>query len=141
MAASHLEPLLHDLERRAVALALCSHPDWTLGEVLAYVGKGGPRSPILRELTLGELLELVEPAIDPSLLRRARQACGEQFDELVREVLAAAPGAVGASYLRARVGGPRWKLLATLHRLVEAGFVERSGATCATRYRFIEGNR
>lgn len=148
MSASHLEPLLHEAERRAVALVLCSHPDWTLGDVLAYVGKGGARSPVLRELTLGDLLELVEdsrvsdddePDLDPSLLRRAKLAHGEQFDALVREVLATVPGPVGAAWLRARVGGPRWKLLAALHRLINAGVVARSGATCATRYSFVGG--
>lgn len=150
MSASHLEPLLHDAERRAVALVLCSHPDWTIGDVLAYVGKGGPRAPVLRELTLGDLLELVEDSravdddeaeIDPSLLRRAKLAHGQQFDELLREILATAPGPVGAAWLRARVGGPRWKLLTALHRLINAGVVARSGATCATRYRFVGGDR
>lgn len=142
MSVSHLEPLLRDAERRAVARVLRSHPEWTLGDVLAYVDKGGARSAALRSLPLGELLEGASldqtaedrPEIDERMLRRARMSTGAEFDELVRRVIAAAGSGVGAAYLRARVGGPRWKLQSSLRRLTEDGVIERSGNTCGTRY-------
>jgi hypothetical protein len=141
MSVSHLEPLLRDAERRAVVRVLRSHPEWTLGDVIAYVDKGGARSAALRSVPLRELLndgtDEVEPApsIDTSALDHARQATGAEFDELVHDVLATAGRPVGAAYLRARVGGPRWKLQASVRRLVDAGLIERSGVTSATRYR------
>ncbi|HLT40383.1 MAG TPA: hypothetical protein VK034_29090 [Enhygromyxa sp.] len=148
MPASHLDPLLRDAERRAVARVLRSHPEWTLGDVVAYIDKGGARSAALRSLPLRELLGSADetecaddgPGIDASVLRRARWATGVEFDELVRDVLATAGRPVGAGYLRARVGGPRWKLQAAVQRLVKAGLADRSGVTSATRY-LIAGER
>jgi hypothetical protein len=144
MSASHLEPLLRDAERRAVAYVLRSHPEWTLGDVMAYVDKGGARSAALRSLPIRELLDnpsVVDepsdegPPIDPVVLGYAKRAAGVEFDELVRGVIAGAGRLVGAAYVRARVGGPRWKLQKSVRRLVNAGLVERSGITSATRYR------
>jgi len=144
MSVSHLEPLLRDAERRAVARVLRSHPEWTLGDVVAYVDKGGARSAALRSMPIRELLEgsAVDtdhpddgPPIDASILHRATRALGSEFDQLVRAVLVAADRPVGAAYLRARVGGPRWKLQASVRRLINAGLIERSGITSATRYR------
>src|SRR5690606_40096120 len=104
MPASHLDPLLRDAERRAVARVLRSHPEWTLGDVVAYIDKGGARSAALRSLPLRELLGSADetecaddgPGIDASVLRRARWATGVEFDELVRDVLATAGRPVGA---------------------------------------------
>src|SRR5690606_40894550 len=99
MPASHLDPLLRDAERRAVARVLRSHPEWTLGDVVAYIDKGGARSAALRSLPLRELLEgsAVDtdhpddgPPIDASILHRATRALGSEFDQLVRAVLVAA---------------------------------------------------
>lgn len=81
MTTTNLEPLLREVERRAVLIVLRDHPEWTLGHVFSHLQQNGP-----------------------------------------------------AAYLRARVGGPRWKLQASLRRLVNAGLVERSGSTSATRY-------
>ena len=87
-------------------------------------------------------LELPEdggPAIDRGVLERAKRLTGEDFDACVLQAIESAGGrAVSASYLRVRVGGPRWKLLGSLHRLVEAGRVERKGVTSSTRYRPLD---
>jgi hypothetical protein len=77
-----------------------------------------------------------DPPIDRQRLRAAEQLRGEDFDECVRATIdEAGSSRVRAAYLRARVGGPRWKLQASLRRLVDAGVLERSGSTNATRYR------
>ncbi|HLT40566.1 MAG TPA: hypothetical protein VK034_30020 [Enhygromyxa sp.] len=143
---TNLEPLLHEAERRAVVAVLRGHPEWTLGHVFSHLEQNGSRAPLLRELTLGELLD--DPCLDqiiraadggPPVDRKrrveAKKLTGERFDECVRAVLIEARGTpVGAAYLRARVGGPRWKLQASLRRLVNARLVRRSGSTSATRY-------
>ncbi|WP_146662087.1 hypothetical protein [Enhygromyxa salina] len=74
------------------------------------------------------------PPIQRGRLERASRASGEEFDACVVEVLGEAPRRVGAAYLRARLGGPRWKLLGSLRRLIAAGVVERTGVTSGTRY-------
>lgn len=149
MSTSHLEPVLEFAERCAVLTVLRRHPEWTLGHVCSLLEQEGARALLLRELTLGELCE--EPRLDqitlaadggPPIDRGRRAAAveltGERFDEHVRAVVEEARGvSVGASYLRARVGGPRWKLQASLRRLVEAGVVDRSGSTSATRYTIV----
>jgi hypothetical protein len=148
MSASHLEPLLRSIERRAVARVLRSHPDWTLGDVITYVDNGGRRAAVLRSLLIRELLDARldepvdhEPPIDHAALEHAKRSAGAAFDELVRDAIAAAGRGVGAGYLRARVGGPRWKLQGSLRRLVDAGGVERVGVTSATRYCVVEEQR
>ncbi|MFO7563572.1 MAG: hypothetical protein R6X02_13075 [Enhygromyxa sp.] len=144
--STNLQALLCEAERRAVLAVLRGHPEWTLGSVLSHLEHGGPRAPLLRGLTLGELLEdprldqltLADdggPPIDRQRRAEAKQLTGEQFDEYVRATLEQAGEPVAAAYLRARLGGPRWKLQASLRRLVAAGLVERSGTTSATRYR------
>lgn len=144
MSSSHLEPLLRAAERRAVLMVLRSHPEWTLEHLATLLAHDGARTPVLRKLTLGELLDDPGPApttdggpaIDYPRLQAAKQLGGRQFDELVHEVIAEANGrAVAAAYLRARVGGPRWKLQGSLRRLIAAGRVQRSGTTSTTRYR------
>jgi hypothetical protein len=150
MSTTHLEPLLKLAERRAVLAVLRRHPEWTLGAVFSHLEQNGPRAAVLRELTLGELLEdpgldqiACEeddgPPVDRERLAAAKRLSGADFDQCVREVIAEAGTPVGASYLRARVGGPRWKLQASLRRLVAAGAVERSGTTSTTRYRAAAG--
>jgi hypothetical protein len=147
---THLEPLLELAERRAVLLVLRRHPEWTLGHVCRHLEQNGSRASLLRDLTLGELCE--DPPLDPIRLaddggppidRRRRAAAmklsGEPFDECVRAVIDEAGMLVGAAYLRARVGGPRWKLQGSLRRLIDRGLVERSGTTSATRYRIARG--
>src|SRR5690606_17821402 len=120
MATNNLEPLLREAERRAVLAVLRGHPEWTLGHVFSHLEQNGPRAPLLRDLTLGELLEDPRldqvtratdggPPVDRKRRAEAKRLTGERFDECVRAVLDEAKGAsVGAAYLRARVGGPRW---------------------------------
>jgi DNA-binding IclR family transcriptional regulator len=141
-----LEPLLKRARRRAVLDALRSHPDWNLQQLVDVLDRGSSTAIVLGSLTIGELLEDVrvlrdtaDPPIDRRRLAMAQQQSGAEFDALVRDVLVEADGRlIRASYLRARVGGPRWKLQAALRRLVAAGLVERSGTTGMTRYRIRE---
>lgn len=112
-----------------------------------------PHAGLLHQLTLGELLPDAQPAslppppgggppIDLDRLDGARQATGADFDAHVLAVLVEARGcAVAASYLRARVGGPRWKLQDSCNRLVQAGVVARRGTTSATRYRITDSSQ
>jgi hypothetical protein len=151
--AAHLEPLLEYAKRRAVLTVLRRHPEWTLGHVFSELERNGDRAPLLRDLTLGELFEDPDgldqiaaaadggPPVDRRRLEAAKQLTGADFDECVRGVLHEAAGTpVSASYLRARVGGPRWKLQASLRRLVHADAIRRSGSTSATRYRIADGH-
>ena len=150
MLLSHFEPLIRNAERRAIVTVLRSHPEWTFGQVLEHLERGGPRSTVLRDLTIRELVtepdtDVFEltidngPPINRSKLETAKRAQGEQFDAYVLEVITEAGGRpVAAGYVRARVGGPRWKLQASFRRLVHAGQLRRSGRTSATRYRVVE---
>jgi hypothetical protein len=152
--AAHLEPLLEYAKRRAVLTVLRRHPEWTLGQVFSELERNRDRAPLLRDLTLGELFEnpdelnQIAAAADGGLpvdrrrLDAAKRLTGADFDECVRAVILEAAGTpVGASYLRARVGGPRWKLQESLRRLVHAGEISRSGSTSATRYRIAGEHR
>jgi hypothetical protein len=153
MPGSHLEPLLLYAERRAVVTVLRRHPEWTLGHVFSELESNGPRAPLLRDLTLGELFEdpgeldqiaaeaVGGPPVDRRRLEAAKKLAGAEFDECVRVVIDEAGSPVAASYLRARVGGPRWKLQGSLRRLVIRGVVKRSGSTSATRYRAAVDHR
>ncbi|HLT38219.1 MAG TPA: hypothetical protein VK034_18165 [Enhygromyxa sp.] len=143
MSSSHLEPLLRAAERRAVLMVLRSHPEWTLEHLASLLAHDGDRAPVLRKLTLGELLDDPGPVaridggppIDHARLQAAKRLRGPEFDQCVHEVIAEADGRpVAAKYLRARVGGPRWKLQGSLRRLIAAGRVQRSGTTSTTRY-------
>lgn len=127
-----------------------AHPEWTLGQLLAQLE--GPYGEVLEGLTLAELCDerlsaLVMPKdggppVDVAQLEQAKRARGRAFRGHVRRVLATAPGFVGASYLRARVGGPRWKLQEALRKLEAEGVIERRGVTSATEYRFVsQGQR
>ena len=119
-----VESRLQAARRRGVVAALHRLPNTTLAELSALFERGGNRAALLGAVTVREL---IAPA-------RAEQCTGEDFDSLVHEVLNQAAGPVGAAYLRARVGGPRWKLQATLGRLVDAGKVARRGVTRGTCY-------
>ncbi|PRQ03416.1 hypothetical protein ENSA5_16220 [Enhygromyxa salina] len=142
-----LESALREAEKVALVTVLRSHPEWTLGEVLEYLDQGGARALALRGLTLRELLTEPDagclslpdddgPVIDVARLERAKRVRAEAFDQLVEEVLTEAGRPVGAGYLRARVGGPRWKLQGALRRLVAAKVVVRTGSTSATLYQY-----
>src|SRR5690606_37862558 len=104
MATNNLEPLLREAERRAVLAVLRGHPEWTLGHVFSHLEQNGPRAPLLRDLTLGELLEDPRldqvtratdggPPVDRKRRAEAKRLTGERFDECVRAVLDEAKGA------------------------------------------------
>jgi hypothetical protein len=140
-----------------LARTLREHPDWSLEELFAYIDSGCDLAAVLGELTVADLR--VEPkaprladalqrahssvtplrtrTINPARQRRAQRLGGARFDQLMFEVLCEAQGDVGASYLRARLGGPRWKLQDSLGRLIAAGKVIKIGNTSATRYRVV----
>ena len=143
LLSHRLESILNEAERKALVAVLRSRPELTLEKLQdCFVGRYGDT---LRSITVGELIELhVDidlpedggPPVDRSVLELAKHSNGEIYDGLVLDVIAAAGGhPVSASYLRARVGGPRWKLQGSLRRLVEAGKVHRNGVTSSTRYR------
>jgi hypothetical protein len=127
-----------ELPRLAVARTLRAHPHWSLANVFGVIEGGGPRADALGQLTIGDLLR-GDPceSIDHVRLARAVRLRGAEFDQIVFEVLCEARCDVGAGYLRARVGGPRWKVQASLGRLVATGKVARSGNTSTTRYRAV----
>jgi hypothetical protein len=111
----------------------------TVRNVVAYANAGGPRAAMLLDLTLHELITPVMPgdggpAIDTKRLEQAKRVQGSHFDDLVLTVLEEASCPVRAAYLRARVGGPRWKLQRSLRRLFEAKVADRSGRSGASRY-------
>lgn len=144
MTIQHLESLLVEAEKLALVRVIQSHPEWTLADVLTYATDDHPRAAVLLGLTFRELMadpgaELAMPddggpVVRAGRLAQAKRATGPSFDEYVLAVLAEASGPVKAAYLRARVGGPRWKRQASLQRLLAAGRAKRNGTTSATRY-------
>jgi hypothetical protein len=142
---TQFEAVLNEAERRALVAVIRSRPELTLDKLQdCFTGRYGAT---LRTITVRELLEteidieLPEdggPLIDRSALEQAKRLNGPAFDAHVLRAISSAGGEpVSASYLRARVGGPRWKLQNSLRRLVDAGDVERDGVTSSTRYRAI----
>jgi hypothetical protein len=138
------ELLLHQAQRRAVLAVVRRSPSWTLAQLCSHIDRRGERAAALGSLTIGELRSTVdppdgEPPIHYKRLALAQRSHGETFDRVVHEVLVEAGKAVAAAYLRARVGGPRWKLQSSLRRLAGAGLVERRGATSDARYLAVAG--
>lgn len=137
----HLETILAEAERRAVVSVLRARPELTLEKLQDFFR--GRYGATLRTITVRELLEVETrgdlsdggPLIDRATLEAAKRVSGDAFDRYMLEVIrSAGPRAVSASYLRARLGGPRWKLQASLRRLADRGQVERTGVTSSTRY-------
>jgi hypothetical protein len=131
--------------RQALIKTVQAHPEWTLAELCEHIEARGPAAKLLGSVTFFELAATDDapivlpddggPPIHQGRLEQARVAMGVEFDGFVRQVLVEAGGPVGAGYLRARLGGPRWKLQDSLGRLVEAGVAERRGGqTSATMY-------
>jgi hypothetical protein len=131
-----------ELPRVAVARTLRAHPEWSLENLFGVIECGGPRADALGGLTIAELLDgsatKDASSIDQVRRRRAMRCNGAEFDRLVFEVLCEARHDVASGYLRARLGGPRWKMQSSLGRLVASGEVVRHGSTSATRYRVVQ---
>ena len=131
------EAVAQHARRCAIVQVVRSHPDWTLAQVLELLTRTGAGSETLATITIGELLE---PQIDPIRLRRAERLTGPRFDALVLEVITRAGRPVGAGHVRARLGGPRWKLQASFRRLEAKGTIKRSGITSGVRYFLVQTN-
>jgi len=116
-------------DRETLILVFRSHPEWTLAQ-LVELAKTKPGKQLLERVRVCDLWS----GVDPVRLAVAKQLRGPEFDACLLAVIREATSRVGASYLRARVGGPRWKLQASLKRLAAAGKVEREGTTSRTRY-------
>jgi hypothetical protein len=115
-----------------VASLLREHPDATLGDLVDLPSAVGQT---LRSLTIRDLLALGSA----DRLTAAAKLQGRDFDELVLRELAEHGRSMSRAELIERVGGPRWKLQASMRRLEGACRVTRSGITSATRYA-IAGN-
>lgn len=141
MRSSRVLESIAELPRLAVVRTLRAHPEWSLESLFGVIERGGPRADVLGGLTIAELLDgdAGESCshIDPVRRRQAMRCNGAAFDQLVFETLCEARDDVASGYLRARLGGPRWKMQKSLHRLVAAGKVVTSGATSATRHRAV----
>lgn len=124
--------IAREAERLALVIVLREHPEWSLADLLERMAADDPRAAALRRLTVRELM--TDPGIPRVRLVQARRASGHAFDELVCRVIVEAGRRVGASHLRAHLGGPRWKLQASLARLVGAGRITRIGTTSNSRY-------
>ncbi len=111
--------------REALVLVLRAHPEWTLAQLTMLAPK------LLGRVRVGDLW-----ASDSKRRVRAESLRGAEFDACVLAVIREAKIVVAASYLRDRVGGPRWKLQASLGRLTEAHQIVRTGTTGTTRYEF-----
>lgn len=130
-------------DKHVLVRVIRSHPHWSLLELVEVIEAGGPAADGLAAMTISDLRTdpgrirlLIDsgPPIDLDRLERGERSSGEEFDALVLEVLTEASGAVATGYLRARVGGPRWKVQASLQRLEEAGQITRTGNTSSTRW-------
>ena len=123
---------------RAMVQALRMHPEWRLGDLELVMARSSRRTEQLRQVKTAEL-QPAAPLLDEERRARAEQLQGSSFDRIMLEVIAGAGDWVSASYIRARAGGPRWKLLQSVGRLIDAGQWERRGKTSATQYRAVKG--
>ena len=126
-------PLIEEVQRRTAIIILREHPEWTLADLDAWSSGGDPYATSLAQITLHDLRHA--DTGPPVRLTRAKQLSGPAFDDIVHEVLLEAGCFVRAGYLRARVGGPRWKLQSALGRLVDTGRAKRKGSTSDTLYK------
>ena len=127
--------ILDKTERLALVIAIREHPEWSLANLFERMEVNDDRAAMLRRLTVHELVSDHGVRLGRVRLARARRANGDAFDELVHSVLIELwPKPVAAFEIRARLGGPRWKLQASLGRLVVAGQAVRKGNTSGVRY-------
>lgn len=137
MPSPDIEVLARQARRRALAVVIRAHPEWTLAQVLASELE---HAELIGELTVLELCGHrprypgQEHPSQTTRYERAYRAHGEAFAELVYEVMVEAGEPVQTRYLRARLGGPRWKVKGALERLCEQGRVVREGVTSDTFY-------
>jgi hypothetical protein len=129
---TRVDIIRRETTRLALVIAIREHPEWTLANLLARMDRDDAHALALRELTVEDLT--IAPAIGPVRLAIAKRATGPKFDAMVHQVVLASTYPIKACELRARLGGPRWKLQASLGRLVDAGKIERIGVTSNTRY-------
>lgn len=111
------------LDREILIDIIRARPDMTLSQLAEL----GPK--LLGRVRVGDLIDVLH-----TRRRAAEQARGADFDRLVLAAVGEAEGPIGASFVRARVGGPRWKLQQSFGRLVQAGMLRRTGTTGMTRY-------
>ena len=124
------------VERKALTLTLGHNAHWSLGAVLGYMLDDSEHAHALGQLTLLEIAEVYASRVQPARRAQAVLEQGEVFDALMLEVLREiAPNQVQAAYLRAQLGGPRWKVRGSLARLEAQGLVIRTGVTSDTCYR------
>ena len=123
---------MREVERRAVLIVLREHPEWTLADLDAGMEACPALTETLDTVTVKALWAVLEDP--PVQLELARRVKGHEFDAIVYKVLLEVGEPVRAAYLRARVGGPRWKLQASLLRLVSRRLVRRGGKTSDTRW-------
>jgi hypothetical protein len=135
----HPTSILDETKRLALVITIREHPEWSLANLLDRVDEDDAHAHALRRLTVRELMH--DPGVEMARVRlaRARRSNGDEFDELVLAVLVELwPNPVAAFEFRARVGGPRWKVLASLGRLVAAGKAIRTGNTCGVRHTAVK---
>lgn len=109
-------------------------PDMTLLQLV----KLGPS--VLARVRIGDLRrDAIEHERAAERRSEATRVRGPAFDQLVLEAVQQGEGPVAASFVRERVGGPRWKLQLSFGRLVEAGKLHRTGSTSSTRYTIAGG--
>ncbi|MFV8755761.1 hypothetical protein ACNOYE_34855 [Nannocystaceae bacterium ST9] len=113
--------------REAFVLFLRDNPGLTLAQLTMF------QPALLDRVRVGDLVRT-----DHTRRTKALALRGSEFDALVLEVIREAKGMVASGYIRDRVGGPRWKLQASLGRLVDAGHLARRGTTSMTRYWLVE---
>jgi hypothetical protein len=137
---SAVASLQSEIQRRALIQAVREHPEWRLADLDHVLASGNVRAEILGGITLAELQSTPEPLrlespINSERLVRAQTLSGADYDAVVLEIVDEAGDWVRSSYVKARAGGPRWKVQNSLGRLVEAGRLKRQGTTSGTVYR------
>jgi hypothetical protein len=143
---SKLSQLAREYEKRRLVQTLRRNPSWSLAEIIEIISRGDEVGRLLGSITIAELGTIVDSPVqlNDDVIQQVRRARAEQldgpaFDDIVLEIVAEAwPPWVASTYVRARTGGPRWKVQASLGRLVRAGKLERKGATSGSRYRVPE---
>ena len=121
------------IDRHILAAALHLMKDRSLAELVEFVDKRGAATGLER-VRLGDLaLEPSSAVVERRL--RAEATRGKEYDSLALGVLLEAKGEfVGPSYLKLRLGGPRWKLRSSMNRLEEQGEVCLTGSTSDRKY-------